>query len=813
MVCIVLAPLYGTSAVQDEYVGSFLRFTIVTLQPDDTVGLSAVLIASFSLAIGMFYFMKQEWRHFVEMRRTFMLHSAQGLGLLGPGESDEHRHSTTQAHYSILIENLPAGVSDTDETLYQMLQKLFKRIEKQFCIVQENTLLAHRLKALQEITPFTCSWCFEGTCGRAMQCLRKTIVEKEKKLHADVLTNLMAEEKSTTAFVTLRSARDRQVAERLKLFSARDPADGIDFEHFVIKPAPERKDIIWDNAALSYPFLQKRRRLGFYVFLVALVFWTFPIAVIMSYATILADEEQMPRFVGFLKRMEIYEFVAGYLPALSVIVILSFVPILLTRFSLWFEGHKDRSSMMRTVFGRNLVFRLATLYVTVFANNIAKTLALVFQRPKCLFEIAGKSVPGVSAYFTTFVIVRCATSLPLLMLKPVFYMLISKLCGSKPGPVLCDVAVEATDIVEVLVIAFTYSIISPLILPICMLYFALATFEYRWLFRNVYDQEKMVEFRGLLSIDLRDGAMVGMVLGNFALSGFLLIHLDLLGTRWGITLAVLIFLNVFHWNWWYAQNKKFKSLAVAMPWEDAFNVDHDKSEKGSYEVSKSFNKEYYRDPCASLSDNAEISSDSKLREGDANGDAVSAALREDEVMAECTDADIYIETQFQHGQVYLSDDNAAQHHDIQFSDEQQKTASNLQTPSVSQWESGTHPPPVYSPIQVPRLHSRSVGGQVLGRSNNEVIPVRRTTTEFWSCCDCLPLPLVTREATAPNTVKACTVGAPASELDSWAHGAVKERTGTIHLPTGLHIYEPSGLDDVCASTSNPSESSAHWDVE
>jgi hypothetical protein len=181
MVCIVLAPLYGTSAVQDEYVGSFLRFTIVTLQPDDTVGLSAVLIASLSLAIGMFYFMKQEWRHFVEMRRTFMLHSAQGLGLLGPGESDEHRHSTTQAHYSILIENLPAGVSDTDETLYQMLQKLFKRIEKQFCIVQENTLLAHRLKALQEITPFTCSWCFEGTCGRAMQCLRKTIVEKEKK--------------------------------------------------------------------------------------------------------------------------------------------------------------------------------------------------------------------------------------------------------------------------------------------------------------------------------------------------------------------------------------------------------------------------------------------------------------------------------------------------------------------------------------------------------------------------------------------------------------------------------------------------------
>lgn len=363
---------------------------------------------------------------------------------------------------------------------------------------------------------------------------------------------------SSTAFVTFRSVADRVVAEQLVLSSSAG-------EHWVTRAAPEARDIVWGNAAV--PLLQVRVRgwlAGVMVFL-GLIFWAIPCTLVQAWT-----EAAAPCIRGALEKVnkswgaQLYHLLNAYLPTLALMGLLYVLPVALELLSRTFEGYKAKSEIQRVVMRRYFLFQLATLYFTVLSGSLIGNLCRLLVSPTSIFEILKTSIPSVAVYFVTYVMARIGLSLPLLLLFPALSLcdcsfgccrgcckrrkyfcrckrstepeadpnagesLPADSSGSsdsseeseslpeRPPPVRPDYAFEASSLGMVLLLALMYSCVAPAIMPVCMLFFALASLIYRWLFLYVYEPE--YDCNGTIWYELFRGSLMGLLLGNLALA-------------------------------------------------------------------------------------------------------------------------------------------------------------------------------------------------------------------------------------------------------------------------------------------------------
>merc|ERR1711920_1151565 len=126
-----------------------------------------------------------------------------------------------------------------------------------------------------------------------------------------------------------------------------------------------------------------------------------------------------------------------------------------------YEGHKTKSVLQRIIFRRCFNYQLATLYITQSFGSLWSSLELILDHPTQILEILSTELPKISVYFTTFVVARIGTSLPLLILRPWSY------CQQRGEVLRCQFGAELADAALVLVIGLTYSFIAPAILPAC----------------------------------------------------------------------------------------------------------------------------------------------------------------------------------------------------------------------------------------------------------------------------------------------------------------------------------------------------------
>merc|ERR1712048_438598 len=138
------------------------------------------------------------------------------------------------------------------------------------------------------------------------------------------------------------------------------------------------------------------------------------------------------------------------------------------------------------------------------------------------------------------------------------------------------------------VLANMYAVISPLIMPLCAVYFALAAGVYRWLFTNVYSEE--FDSAGAFWQELFTGSMFGLLLGVLSLCGIA----GLRGTSkpyflgsWLLPLFII---------WFKYRCDKYSKYAAFMPLEDAVAVDRGARDK----VIQGFTADFYMDPIAEV---------------------------------------------------------------------------------------------------------------------------------------------------------------------------------------------------------------------
>eukprot|EP00928_Gymnodinium_smaydae_P027161 TRINITY_DN21089_c0_g1_i1.p1 TRINITY_DN21089_c0_g1~~TRINITY_DN21089_c0_g1_i1.p1 ORF type:complete len:766 (+),score=143.82 TRINITY_DN21089_c0_g1_i1:59-2356(+) len=415
----------------------------------------------------------------------------------------------------------------------------------------------------------------------------------------------------STAFVTLTRVSDRLVAERLVLSRAAG---------WKVRPAPEAKDIVWRNAAMPQPKMDVRELIGQFFCLQGILWWSVPVASIQAWASASNPDSLISKALPFLSKLHssvsfVYTILLGYLPVLALMALLRCLPCAFEWLSLIYEGRKVKSTVECLVLSRCLKYQLATLYVTVLSGSLWDSLKTMMEYgPYEAINEFGSQVPQVAVYFITFVLARVGMSLPCLLLRPTVLAAapvgvanaaaasgrgltrasVAQSVSQSVSVAACQYPLEAGDVALVLVLALTYCVIAPALMPVCMVYFGLASLVYRWLFLNVYSQEN--DCAGAMWYDLFYGATTGLILGNLSLA-------SLAGIYQGpqsYEFFLMLFLSSLVFAFLMYCRRYLDGPSRRMTWEDAVNVDRD---CGS--ISEQFRADYYVDPIISSASSAE----------------------------------------------------------------------------------------------------------------------------------------------------------------------------------------------------------------
>mmetsp|Transcript_24261 Transcript_24261/g.68829 ORF Transcript_24261/g.68829 Transcript_24261/m.68829 type:complete len:1095 (-) Transcript_24261:91-3375(-) len=322
---------------------------------------------------------------------------------------------------------------------------------------------------------------------------------------------------SSTAFVTFHTVSDRVAAEQMVL--CQSDISALELKPWWVQAAPEAGDINWVNA--SAPNAQQwTRQLFVRVLLVfAMLFWVIPIGLIQLWTNL---DVLQTKFHWIAKLQEdamgrvLYTLLTNYLPVLAQMGLLYLLPVLLEIMGTRVEGVKSKSKVQIQCVGRYLAFLMVTIYCTIVGSSLLKSMCQALSQPSKVFDILQAEVPSVACYFITYVLARAGLSAPMLLLFSVLSVWEPR---DKYGRLIIrpNYAMEASQLVLVLVLGMTYCIIAPMVSFACMAYFALTTLVYSWLFLYVYTPE--YDCHGKMWPQLFKGTLVGLLVGVLSLAG------------------------------------------------------------------------------------------------------------------------------------------------------------------------------------------------------------------------------------------------------------------------------------------------------
>lgn len=605
LLSIVLVPMYA-SADNNENLGKFTRFSLSNIDKEKGHWRFGIVVAcSYLLNAAFVHFMVGEWQNFMNFRRKQFKNAVRGS--LGPGAA--------QAIRSILVENMPKEMRSA--------QQLFEYFEKQFgegsvhsAVLQSDTRALHEIDAFckccccsnwassdrrtqmqQAVRADVATGIELSTISTIRRPRRTTCAVDESSLLAGINVPKTAREFSqkvkgytaslantvskalpaselvkpsscSTGFVTFQMVQTRVMAEQVLLSHS---------SGWLIRPAPESRDLVWSNASTPWKLLYPRNIVAQCICIVGVLFWSVPVTSIQLWSNLESMQRFLPRLFEFSKTSckLCSTFLVKYVPVVALILLLALLPLVFEGMARRYERHTVKSDIQRIVLYRYMGYLLATLYVAVVSGSVSGTLETILRTPPQALVEVREAVPSVAVYFITFVLARVGITIPILLFYP----------GLFPGS-SCYFATEASDAALILVLGVTYSAIAPLILPACAAYFALASVVYRWLFLYVYEQE--FDTSGSFWYDLFNWSVWGMFFSNITLMALAVGHASY--NTYSFYATAVLPLTTLVFKAFCERHYARPSLFVAV--EDAVEADRVAEEEA--DVTLDYN--YYVDP-------------------------------------------------------------------------------------------------------------------------------------------------------------------------------------------------------------------------
>lgn len=262
--------------------------------------------------------------------------------------------------------------------------------------------------------------------------------------------------------------------------------------------ACEPRDVYWRSLPLNYMQLNAYRLIVNLLVVALIIFFFIPVAFVQS----LANLDTLIKYFPFLKPIIrwsiVRSFFQGYLPGLllRIIVVLILPPLL--RVLTKFEGHVSYSKIDKYAALKYYIFMVVNVFFgNVFIGSLFEQLRQYIAAPTTIPKTFGFSVPMKATFFMSYIMVDgwSANAAEILRLWPLFWYHVSdfffvrtekdrvKILPASPP----DYTVILTRLSLYFLLGLVYAVISPLILPFLVMFFAFGYLVYRNQIINVYE--------------------------------------------------------------------------------------------------------------------------------------------------------------------------------------------------------------------------------------------------------------------------------------------------------------------------------------
>ncbi|KAK6137238.1 hypothetical protein DH2020_029027 [Rehmannia glutinosa] len=264
--------------------------------------------------------------------------------------------------------------------------------------------------------------------------------------------------------------------------------------------APEPRDVYWKNLAIPFVSLSIRKLVISLSVFALVFFYMIPIAFVQS----LANLEGLERVAPFLRPLIEWKFVKsflqGFLPGLALKIFLYILPAILMVMSK-IEGHVALSVLERRTAAKYYYFMLVNVFLgSIVAGTAFQQLhAFLHQSATQIPRNIGVSIPMKATFFITYIMVDGWAGIAgeILRLKPLVIFHLKNMFIVKterdlekamnPGGVDFPETLPCLQLYFLL--GIVYMVVTPILLPFILVFFALAYFVYRHQVINVYDQQ------------------------------------------------------------------------------------------------------------------------------------------------------------------------------------------------------------------------------------------------------------------------------------------------------------------------------------
>jgi hypothetical protein len=173
-----------------------------------------------------------------------------------------------------------------------------------------------------------------------------------------------------------------------------------------VAEAPQPDDIFWMNVGKNHKSLQTGKLLSFTLTAVLCIFWTIPVAFIVT----LTEVESLKKTLTFLEDwVEAWPALEGILAQLAPLILIAIkelLPIILGIFSA-LEGPVSSSVLEASLFYKLAIFEIIqTFFVSAISGSITSEITNIINNPTSAITFLATSIPGQSSYFMQILFVQ-----------------------------------------------------------------------------------------------------------------------------------------------------------------------------------------------------------------------------------------------------------------------------------------------------------------------------------------------------------------------------------------------------------------------
>ncbi|CAA2993802.1 calcium permeable stress-gated cation channel 1-like isoform X1 [Olea europaea subsp. europaea] len=469
--------------------------------------------------------------------------------------------------FTVLVKNVPPG---PDESVSESVEHFFVDNHPDHYLTHQVVCNANKLAQLVKEKKEKQNWLdyyqlkysrnqskrpmtktgFLGLCGKEVDAIdhqtceieriSKEIAEETKRVKKDPKSFMPA------AFVSFKTRWAASVCAQT--LQSRNPTV------WLTEWAPEPQDVHWDNLAIPYVSLSIRRLIASVAFFFLTLFFMIPITLVQSLANIEDIEKYAPFLKPIIEVPFIKSFIQGFLPGIALKIFLIVLPTILMLISK-FEGFLSISSLERRAATRCYIFNFVNVFlVSVIAGTVLQQLKTFLHQSAAsnIPTTIGVAIPMKATFFITYIMVDGWVGvageilrLKLLViyhLKNFFMVKTEKDREEAMDPGSIGFNTGEPQIQLYFLLGLVYAVVTPVLLPFILIFFALAYVVFRHQIINVYNQE--YESAAAFWPDVHGRIISAMVFSQLILMGLMSTKGAALSTSSLIALPILTI--VFH---------------------------------------------------------------------------------------------------------------------------------------------------------------------------------------------------------------------------------------------------------------------------